>query len=479
MKSLLHYLTLTILGLFFSSMLEAKEIKIKSDNINRLVSESANYSGGVKNYATDFAKNFWAEGWNSSSQTISWDVVADERGIFQATIFANANIKDANEVSVILSSSAGSSIETTIKTDGWQQFIFADNILLPKGKSTVTLKIKGDNNISIQLFSLELTAPKIAQSIEKRALKLRSDVSWMNEIPYGMFFHWNASSMPLKGEPSDYQTAVNNFDVDKFASMVNECGGRLVFFTTSWAKYYFPAPIKAIDNILEGRTAKRDLIADLSDALAKYDIKLIIYYHLGHGDKEWWERQNYKKGEAETLFANLENILYEISNRYGKKLAGFWLDDAMAYYPNNAPFEKLTIAAKSGNKDIVLCYNPWIFPRMTEFQDFFAGEIELNANNVNLHNKYLPVGGNGIFNGGPHKGLKATYTGRLEPNEWAHIYKDKEIDSPSLTEEELVSIINQSIERKNLPMINLRIYQNGDISPDSYQLMRKLNQAIK
>ena len=59
---------------------------------------------------------------------------------------------------------------------------------------------------------------------------------------------------------------------------------------------------------------------------------------------------------------------------YGEGLAGWYFDDACVYYPLNPDFRRLTLAAKAGNLDRVVCYNPWILPRSTDFQDYLCGE---------------------------------------------------------------------------------------------------------
>lgn len=92
---------------------------------------------------------------------------------------------------------------------------------------------------------------------------------------------------------------------------------------------------------LPGRTTKRDLVAELSDALGKYGIRLILYYHVGHGDKEWWDKQHYTRNNAGDLFTNVEKIVSEISQRYGNRLAGLWMDDGIGYYPNGASLKRL------------------------------------------------------------------------------------------------------------------------------------------
>lgn len=456
-------------------------ILLEKDNITRLIPHRAQLNGGVTLFMPNEPyKSFWAEGWNRSSQSIQWKVATD-KDEYNVAALISANNLDADEQTVLELSNGSDKVICSVSGNGWQRCWFDKPVRFSSGTSDLSLRILTPGKspkFNIHLYSLEVVKPAANKQLMAEAAALRSDVTWMGDIKYGFFFHWNSKSMPRRGEQKTYNDAVNDFDVDKFAFMVNNCGAKLIFFTTSWAEYYFPAPIKAIDSILPGRTATRDLVADLSDALNKYGIKLILYYHVGHGDKEWWDKQHFTLENSGDLYTNLERIVGEVSMRYGSKLAGLWMDDGMGYYPNMAPFDKITYAAKRGNKNLVICYNPWIFPQFTEFQDYYAGEVGLSVESSGRENPYLPVGGNGIFTDGPQKGLQATYTGVLEPGEWTHIYKDTDIPAPLFGAEELTRIIRESNGRKNLPMMNIRVYQDGSISPLTYKLLKDVKQAL-
>lgn len=127
---------------------------------------------------------------------------------------------------------------------------------------------------------------------------------------------------------------------------------------------------------------------------------------------------------------------------------------------------------------MVICFNSWILPKLTDFQDYYAGELGLSLTSAGVDNPNLQIDGDGIFHGGPQDGLQATYSGTLEPGDWTHIYKNRAIDDPILSLKELVKIVQESNRRKNLPMINVRIYQDGTISPQSYTLLKSLNNII-
>lgn len=460
-------------------------IVIDPDYVNRLMPYRGVVKKGIgyRNPENTFAP-FWTVKWKTPDQSVNWKITTDKDEYSAELLVRVSNLASGESASLQLSNGTDS-VACLISSSEWQRCRFPRNIKFKKGTSVLSLKISEpgcQDNFDVNLFSLELVKPAVREKMTAEAQSLRSDTSWMADITYGFFFHWNSKSMPQTGEQLPYEQAVDNFDVERFAQTVHECGGKLVFFTTSWAEYYFPAPIRAIDNILPGRTTKRDLVADLSRALEKYGIRLILYYHVGHGDQGWMSAQNsikdYSDSNIGDVFVNIEKIVAEISQRYGDKLSGLWLDDGRCYYANGVRFENVAKAAKSGNKDMVLCFNPWVLPRMTDFQDFFAGETGLNLGSAGVDNPYLPEGGDGKFKGGPHDGLQATFCGLLEPGEWTHIYKNSNIEDPLLSIDDLTKMVEEADKRKNVPMMNVRIYQDGTISPVSYELLKELNLRI-
>ena len=449
--------------------------------INRLMP----FRGVLKNgvtllYPEQRFAPFWTENWKSRNQSICWKVTTGKEE-YMAEMLVSVNQMAKGERTDLLLTNGTDSVTCRITATGWQRCRFPRNLQFNEGTSVLTLKISKpgqQDGFNVNLYSLEIIRPDTYERQQEDARSVRSNTSWMADVPYGFFFHWNSRSMPMSGDPLPYEEAVNAFDVDRFAKTVNECGGKLVFFTTSWAEYYFPAPIQVIDDILPGRTTKRDLVADLSAALGKYGIRLILYYHVGHGDYAWMSKQGFTNDSVGDVFANVEKIVGEISKRYGENLAGLWLDDGRCYYPNGVQFDRIAKAAKSGNKDLVLCFNPWILPKLTDYQDYYAGETGLNLASAGVGNPHLPEGGDGTFQGGPQDGLQATYCGLLEPGEWTHIYQDSVIEDPVLSLDELTQIVEESNKRKNVPMINVRIYQDGTISPKSYALLKELRGRI-
>lgn len=482
-KQSIYYLLVCFFGLVAcGSPVDPTAMTLDPAVINRLIPFRGELNKGVRQlYPEEPYKAFWAEKWNDPDQSISWKVNTGEEDYSIGLLVNVTHLEEGEETELVVSNGTDSAV-CRIGTTGWQRCWLPRPLRFEKGTSVLSIKIHKPGNhkeYDVCLYSLEVVRPEAYKQLQAEALSLRSKTSWMADLPYGFFFHWNSKSMPQAGEPLGYEDAVNHFDVDRFAHTVNECGGKLVFFTTTWAEYYFPAPIHAIDSILPGRTTKRDLVADLSDALGKYGIRLILYYHVGHGDKEWWDKQRYTRDHPGDLFTNVEKIVGEVSVRYGNRLAGLWMDDGIGYYPNGASFERIAKAAKRGNKDLVICFNPWILPKLTDFQDYYAGELGLSLESAGTGNPSLPLDGDGLFKEGPQEGLQATFSGTLEPGDWTHIYKDSVIGDPILSIDELTEVVRESNKRKNLPMINVRIYQDGTISPKSSALLKELNRRIQ
>ena len=133
---------------------------------------------------------------------------------------------------------------------------------------------------------------------------------------------------------------------------------------------------------------------------------------------------------------------------------------------------------KQHDKQLVVGYNSWIYPRFTDFQDFYGGEQGITLEAAGINNKHLPVGGSGYFVSGPQQGLKATFCGLLEPGDWTHTELNEAIPPPLLKPDALTSIIQEAMRRKNTAIMNVQVYQDGSISPETFALLKQLNKAV-
>ena len=306
--------------------------------------------------------------------------------------------------------------------------------------------------------------PEVQRRQHEAAFRMRSeaDTQWFRDANYGLMLHWTSEIAPRHGAPKPYNEAVRDFDLQTFVSQVVRSGAKFVTLTTSHGKMFFPAPLRSLDKILPGRTSERDLVGEVADALNAHGIRLILYYHLGaNSDAKWQQASAFFKTDTTDFWNNWTAVIGEAGARYGAKLAGWWFDDGTAnYYYRSAPWERLASVAKAGNPKRLICFNPWILPSATEFQDYLAGE----GNTDPTLRGGLKPGDHGRISSGAYAGLQASAAIVME-GDWNHTKRDTEIGPPKMKLEQLQSTLSRFQALENVLMFNCEIYQDGTLSP--------------
>ena len=164
-----------------------------------------------------------------------------------------------------------------------------------------------------------------------------SRAAWLSEAGYGLALHWTTQSLPRRGKrPIQFRKAVERFDVTRLAEQCLEAGAGWLLFTISHAQEHLPFPCETLDRVLPGRTCERDLMGELSAALAPHKIPLIFYNPsiADDSDPEWQRASGWLYDPAS--FASLQyDIVAEIGEKYGNRLAGWWIDNC--YDPSIMP----------------------------------------------------------------------------------------------------------------------------------------------
>ncbi|MBQ8401374.1 MAG: hypothetical protein IJX14_05535 [Clostridia bacterium] len=214
----------------------------------------------------------------------------------------------------------------------------------------------------------------------------------MQSRRWGVFNHFlygePGSAMPDGPDLSDWNRRVDLFDADRVAKDLHDIGAGYYFITLMQGRKYMCAPNAVFDEIAGTKPgeacAKRDLILDLSEALAKYDIDLYLYY-TGDGP--------YKDVEIGAKFGFLEPrknvplsfsekwaaVLEEYAVRYGDRVKGWWIDGCYDFFDYNQ--ELLTPyynAVKKGNPTALVSMNNGVkddLYRWYEKEDFTSGEF--------------------------------------------------------------------------------------------------------
>ena len=243
---------------------------------------------------------------------------------------------------------------------------------------------------------------------------------WLRKAEYGFFFHFlnphrtafecNNQECPLSQKEWDEEVAA--FNVDLLAEQLHKLHAGYAFLTVGQNSGYYCSPNAAYDRFLglkngESRCSKRDLIGDFADALAKYDIPLMVYTT---ALAPYFDRLAVEKLEAVPPYEHLscsnayrryqdlitpdarlgnfhrkwQEIHSEWSIRWGSRVKGWWVDGAIfTEHVYNQPDEpngcSFVNSLRAGNPDSLVAMNQGMFsdacPINSQWNDFTAGEV--------------------------------------------------------------------------------------------------------
>jgi Alpha-L-fucosidase len=229
---------------------------------------------------------------------------------------------------------------------------------------------------------------------------------WFHKAKWGVFMHFLGGA--ADGGADDisaeaWNNRVDAFDVDGLAAQLQAVGAGYFIMTIGQNSGHYCAPNHTYDSltgIRPSKCSKRDLIAELSDALAPTGIRLLVYsssvgpgrdhearkglkqYHewndADHNESTDWNR--YRQVEH---MLNWEKVLGEWSQRWGNKISGWWIDGCYhkaERYPETEEPNLKTLAnvLRSGNPDSIIAFNPGVrvpVGAYSEHEDYTGGEV--------------------------------------------------------------------------------------------------------
>jgi hypothetical protein len=247
----------------------------------------------------------------------------------------------------------------------------------------------------LPVFVMSLNFTSIAGNTKDRA-------AWMQQARWGVMNHyladWIARRDGMNMSVEKWNELIDNFDVEGLAKQIESVGAGYYLITIGQNSGYYLSPNATYDKyvgIRPSKCSRRDLVADLYEALHKRGIKLMVYLPSGapNGDRIAKESLQWQNGPHRNREFQLkwEQIIKEWSLRWGDKVSGWWFDgcywpNSMYRHPEPPNFESFATAARAGNPDSIVTFNPGVYNRLrslTPYEDYLAGEIN-DPNAVDL-----------------------------------------------------------------------------------------------
>jgi len=428
---------------------------------------------GLQSFQTSDLAAFHMSGELADAPFLRWNVHIPEAGRFRVRLLARC---DTRSTTPLIRTAAGVETAGTVAIPPYWDRLEAGVILLGQGPNLIELRFRanGDSVGKIDVQALELSEVGTPEREQARAKAARADTRWLRQAGFGIMLHWTRQSAPSRGIGKTYAQAVADLDTEALAHRLSPTGAGFVVFTTAHAFQDFPAPLASLEATLPGRTTKRDLVADLATSLKRRGMSLILYHNPGTAeDPDWAKAGGLTENDGERQFRLWRAIVAEAGTRYGEQLAGWWFDDgATRLYPRKAPWESLHKAARAGNPARLVGFNPWEFASVTDWQDFDCGE---GLREPRGREGRLPVSGDGIYRSSSRNGQQATACVTIEDG-WLHREAGKMPSPPTWSEADLRSFLSRSRESGLVPILNLKITQEGLMNTASLELVRRASQ---
>lgn len=428
---------------------------------------------GLQAFQPGGLADFYMTGQLDGSPLLTWKVKLKEPGSYRVSLLAQSQARGVQPRLTL--GPSGTTLAAGLLPRAWDRLEIGV-ASLQEGETVMRLELGATDRKSgrVDIQAVELTKVENVRQEEIQALKARADTGWMRQAGFGVMLHWTRESAPAQGPTKPYMQAVDDLNVEAMAAKISSTGAGFVVLTTAHAYQDFPAPLAALEKTLPGRTCRRDLIADFASSLQRKGLRLMLYHNPGTSqDAAWVDASGFKAGDRARYFSLWQAMITEAGERYGERLAGWWFDDgATRLYPQNAPWPALHRAARAGHPGRIIGFNSWELASVTDWQDFDCGEglREPRGREGRLQPK-----GDGVYRSSSRKGQQATACVTLE-DDWLHRHAGQMPSAPTWTEISLRDFLSGSRQSGLVPIINLKITQEGFMGPASLELVRRAAQ---
>ena len=231
---------------------------------------------------------------------------------------------------------------------------------------------------------------------------------WFHKARWGVMTHYlgtlPGSAAGAKLTAQEWNKRIDAFDVKGLADQLESVGAKYLLFTIGQNSGHYCSPNATYDKIVgiaPSKCSRRDLVADLAKALKARGIRLMVYLPSGApaadvtarkklrwrwGQQGGWQLpQEPVGGRLAEFQRNWEAVIREWSLRWGKDVAGWWIDgcyfpEQMYRFKDPPNFASFAAALRAGNPDSIVAFNPGVLIPVrahTKHEDYAAGEVNL------------------------------------------------------------------------------------------------------
>ena len=286
---------------------------------------------------------------------------------------------------------------------------------------------------------------------------------------------------------------IDAFDVDGLVERIASTGAKYLLFTLGQNSGHYCAPNATYDKIAgisPSKCSRRDLVADLAAALNRRGIRLMVYLPSGApaADHEARKKLGWRWGRTggwqlpdepvggrlDEFQRNWEAVIREWSLRWGKNVAGWWIDgcyfaDDMYRFDDEPNFASFAAALRAGNPDAIVAFNPGVRVPVvahTKHEDYAAGEVTLKR----LSEALETCPGRWIERDGARIQYHIlTYLGQS----WCRG------ERPQWPDEKVIGVTRQIVGKDGVLTYDVPIQINGRIPQPFIEQLRALGKAVK
>lgn len=301
---------------------------------------------------------------------------------------------------------------------------------------------------------------------------------WMQEARWGVMNHyladWMARTNGFELTVAKWNEMVNNFNVEGLANQLQKVGANYYIISIGQNSGYYLAPNPVYDKLTDispSKCSQRDLVADLSKALRKKGIRLIVYLPSGApaGDQEAIKALEWTNGPYPNVAFQWkwEQIIAWWSIHWGDAIDGWWFDGC--YWPNimyraaEPNFESFARAARAGNAKSAVAFNPGVVYRtisVTPHEDYIGGEID--------HPDRMSI--------------RRVFDGRVDGNQLqilSFIGEKWGMGAPRFTTAQIIDWSKQVIKEKGAITWDVPVQMNGLMADGFVQQLMELGKGLK